>query len=810
MRRINAPDGSHPDGACYVPAISADGNFVAFESLATNLVSAPTTSQQIYVCNLTTGVVKRVSVSSTGATANDYCRRPCISADGRFIAFESEADNLVASGDTNDRGDVFVHDQTTGQTTLVTVNTSGVSARYGGQKPQISGDGRYVAFESTSSDLAGGSNPGMSVFVRDRVAAQTSRVSVTSAGASLKSGGSGASISADGRYVAFSSYDDTAVAADDKNSVWDVFVHDRVTKQTTLISRSSSGQIGDGQSGNTATQGAASISRDGRFVVFTSSANNLVPGMSGSHDHVYVRDRVTNETILVSIAADGFTTFGGGTMPTMAADGTTVAFVALFSDLAVVDLAAVGPVFPQYANGETSGFLNRTRIILRNSSSQPDAGQIRFQNSQGEAALVPVAGQLVSSVDYSISAWGTYELSTDGGGALQFGVVKVISNRGAFTKIQGTEAFQLLGHDVSLDSSAVRNGHLVFVSVNAAENTGVAIYNPGPTRVRIAADLLDKYGTVRSSKVLELPGWGQVSLFVDSPELFATFFQANPADFTGTLSMTAVSEEIIATVGLIQKKQSGALIAVPTSPYPRNHSIVTFPSISFPALIFPQFANGQVGDVRNRTRVILKNVSNTWGADGEIKFQDPKGNPVLVPVGGQNRSAVPYSLTYFDVLDMETDGTGHLQTGAILVTPGSGFLEGTGVFDILGNFVSVPTCPARPAHQLYASVTAQENTGIAIYNPDTSETTLSIRLLNQFGQEEALGQLTIAGRGQVAIFLDDSRLFQQFFAVQPGDFQGTINIRTTGGKLVAVLGLIQRRADGALMAVGSGENAYGQ
>ncbi len=239
------------------------------------------------------GTTQLVSTSSAGVQGDNDSHAPSVSADGRFVAFTSTADNLVP-GDTNLASDVFVRDRQTGVTERVSVSNngrqgdkdSGFLDLLGG--PSISADGRYVAFASDATNLVNQDrNNAADVFVRDRVAGTTTRVSVSSTGA--EASGSQPSISADGRFVAFLS--DSPIVAGDTNSTTDVYVHDRQTGVTELISHAPDGSAADGQSLSTPR-----LSADGRFVYFSSFAANLtaVPEDPANQDvDAFVFDRQT-------------------------------------------------------------------------------------------------------------------------------------------------------------------------------------------------------------------------------------------------------------------------------------------------------------------------------------------------------------------------------------------------------------------------------------------------------------------------------------------------------------------------------------
>ena len=269
-------------------AISADSRFVAFTSAAFNLVPEDTNkAYDVFVHDRETGVTERVSVASDGTQGNGRSAfPPAISADGRFVAFTSGASNLVPD-DTNDTYDVFVHDRETGVTERVSVASNetqadeGIVPSSGG--PSISGDGRFVAFLSAASDLVPeDTNDAGDVFVHDRQTGQTERVSVASDGTQGNSSSYGPSISFDGRFVAFTSGASNLVP-EDTNDTFDVFVHDRQRGVTERVSVASDGTQGNGRSAF-----PPAISADGRFVAFTSGASNLVPDDTNGLADVFV------------------------------------------------------------------------------------------------------------------------------------------------------------------------------------------------------------------------------------------------------------------------------------------------------------------------------------------------------------------------------------------------------------------------------------------------------------------------------------------------------------------------------------------
>jgi len=334
------------------PAISPDGRYVAFSSDASNLVAGDTNdSDDVFVHDRQTGQTTRVSVTSSGGQGNNESSYPAISDDGRYVAFQSLASNLV-TGDTNDSWDIFVHDRQTGQTSCVSVSPSGEVGTNYTFNPMLSGDGRYVVFYSYASNLVASDTNGKSdVFVRDMQLGQTFLVSVSSAGVQGNQGASTADISDDGRYVAFNSWS-TNLVTGDVNNKGDVFVHDRQTAETTRVALESD---------------FPSISGDGRYVAF-SSPSSLVAGDTNGWTDVFVIDRQTGETTAVSVNTSGVTGNGSSYQPNITADGRYVAFESVANDLVAGDSGAGYDVFVR--DRQTA----QTRRVSVNEAGQPASG----------------------------------------------------------------------------------------------------------------------------------------------------------------------------------------------------------------------------------------------------------------------------------------------------------------------------------------------------------------------------------------------------------------------------------------------------
>jgi len=335
-------------------AITPDGRYVAFVSDATNLPGGGKRSyDDVYVRDLRTGTTRIASIASDGSYGVGLPKQagevgclgadqPAISADGRYVAFTSCYVNLTGAGhDTNTGTDVFVHDMRTGKTTMVSVSSTGAQQKTEAWQSAISPDGRYVAFTSYDAGTLDGpacDNPleavgfgdvllcDAQVYVHDMKTARTWRVSATSDGKPGDSASYAPSISADDRYVVFTSESDNLVSNDTNRclptrpvSCPDVYLHDLKTGRNELASVALNGQaplgsspgqpLANGYSGGAPTGDAfypTTISADDRYVVFGSNAADLVPSTpAGIQLGIYVRDRVLGRTMRVSVDSAG-------------------------------------------------------------------------------------------------------------------------------------------------------------------------------------------------------------------------------------------------------------------------------------------------------------------------------------------------------------------------------------------------------------------------------------------------------------------------------------------------------------------------
>lgn len=320
--------------------MSDDGRFVAFFSSATNLVASDTNFRDdVFVRDRLLGITELVSVSSAGVQGDGHSQFPTISADGRYVAFASYATNLVP-GDTNQTWDCFVRDRLAGTTELVSLSSSGAIGDDSSGGARISADGRFVSFNSLSRNFfANDHNDTWDVFVRDRLAQTTELVSLSTSGATGDRQSDGSTISGDGRFVAFESQS-TDLVSSDSNGWQDVFVRDRLNGTTELVSFSQNGTQGNSFSF------LPVISRDGRFVAFGSAATNLDPlDTDGLYD-AFVRDRLAGTTEWVSRGNYGLQP--NGQMDehlAISGDGRFVAFSSQANDLVTGDTNATQDVF---------------------------------------------------------------------------------------------------------------------------------------------------------------------------------------------------------------------------------------------------------------------------------------------------------------------------------------------------------------------------------------------------------------------------------------------------------------------------------
>ena len=385
FERVSLSDaGVQGNGSSSAPSISADGRFVSFLSDASNLVAGDTNAAaDVFVYDRTTKLIERVSVSNAGvqgnapSASNSFIRGAApLSADGRYVTYHSFASNLI-SGDSNNSQDIFVYDRSTKLIERVSVSDAGVQGNGTSATPSLSADGRYVTFTSTASNLiAGDTNSGDDIFVYDRTTKVIERVSVTDAGLQVISSSSFPWLSANGRYVAFLSIG--VFVPGDTNGTNDIFVYDRTTKKIERVSVNDAGVEGNGSST------FPSLSGDGRFVAFRSSATNLGLGDTNVVDDIFVYDRTTKRISRVNVSDAGVQGDAFSLNTSLSGDGRYVSFSTASSTL---------------VSGDTNNFLDA--FIALNPLAPPgltlnlQAGQVYTDLNFG---LVPYPGTISGRV----------------------------------------------------------------------------------------------------------------------------------------------------------------------------------------------------------------------------------------------------------------------------------------------------------------------------------------------------------------------------------------------------------------------------
>ena len=350
--------------------LSGNGRYIVFQSDAPNLVPNDTNGvSDIFIYDRVSRKTRRVSVSSAEAQANGASFTPAVSADGRFVVFQSDATNLVG-GDTNAVRDIFIRDRSAGTTRRMSVSSAGAQADGESLSPSISADGEHVAFTSSATNLVTGDTNGTNdIFVRDRSSGKTRRVSITNGEAEAHGSSNLASLSADGRRVEFFS-DATNLVPGDTNGNVDVFVRFRDTGKTRRVSVSSSEAQSNGSSD------FAAISANGNFVAFVSTATNLVPGDSNAAADIFVRDISAGETRRVSISSGEAQANADSDVPAISADGRVVAFQSDATNLVGTDGNGTGDVFVRdRQSGKTR------RVSIRSNGTEGNAASFQAELS---------------------------------------------------------------------------------------------------------------------------------------------------------------------------------------------------------------------------------------------------------------------------------------------------------------------------------------------------------------------------------------------------------------------------------------------
>lgn len=377
-------------------SISGDGRFLVFVSAATNLAAGDSNDKDdVFLHDRMAGTTIRISQSATGEQGDDDSGSPVISEDGDHVAFESLASNLVFD-DTNNSQDIFLFHRLTGQIEMLSLSPEGIPGDGHSGRAGLSGAGRYVVFASAAANLVSNDRNGLQdVFLRDTELKSTTRLSVGRAGVESDGLSDRPAISRDGRYVAFHSAGATLVP-NDRNGAFDVFVYDRETSQLELASQTSSGLRGNDDSAH------PSISADGRFVAFQSWASNLEAGDANFASDVFLRDRQESLTRRISVGNNRAAGDADSRFPFISADGRYVVFESAATSLIQGDTGLASDIFlyDRLATKVSKLTFNALGLPAGNDSAQPRlSGDGRFVAFQSLAFnLVPGDGNAVSDI----------------------------------------------------------------------------------------------------------------------------------------------------------------------------------------------------------------------------------------------------------------------------------------------------------------------------------------------------------------------------------------------------------------------------
>jgi len=374
------------------PALSGNGRYVAFVSLASNLVhGAGGNRTDVFVRDRVAGTTRLVSVAADGSPGIGWSDTASISADGRYVVFESDASNLVA-GDTNDEYDIFVRDLRSRITERLSVSASGAQADEESFEPTISADGRYVAFGSFAHNLTPSSGVFEGIYVKDRQTGAVELATVNSREEPANALPYSPQISATGRFVAF-----TWRARNlPRQHSEDVYLRDRLRGTTRLVSRVPRDQANSVSLQAERESFSCGVSDNGRYVAFTSNASNLVPGGTKNlRSHIYLRDMRRGTTRLIDRGGDGLEAYGQAPNCALCGDSRFVAFVSGATNLVRGDINRNPDVFVW--NRST----HRIAVVSINSTGgqandAPDVWSLAISDSGGVVAFASYADNLVA------------------------------------------------------------------------------------------------------------------------------------------------------------------------------------------------------------------------------------------------------------------------------------------------------------------------------------------------------------------------------------------------------------------------------
>lgn len=542
-----------------VPHLSGDGRYVSFWSAADNLVPNDTNERaDAFVYDRQTCTTHRISVSSAGVQSDDTSYTGPLSADGRYAVFESAGSNLVAndiscdfSSQVSECFDIFVHDLQTGQTVRVSIASDGTPANDGSYNPRISSDGRYIVFDSPTTNLVSDdTNHTNDVFVHDRDAdndgifdeagaIETIRVSVAQDGTEANAYSWGGTISGDGRYVAFMSRATNLVSGTyspcfvgtTPSTCQEIFVRDMQDGSLTRVT------IGLNDAPPNDDAGGA-LSNNGRYVVFDTYASNLVSGDTNNRADVFVHDLEMGQTQRISVGYDGSQTSADSHNPAVSGNGRYVAFQSEAENLVEGGISVAPQIFVRDLE------MGQTVVVSRNADGIEGNNGSGFSNISLDGAMIA----FVSNSSNLVS--GDNGLYQD-----VFAVYREMS-----PPSQPPEAPTLLA---PADNATLSDPRPEFTWDTVIGATGyemqldttnppaTSVYNDSDTSYTPDSDLADGiyYWRVQAQQNAEVSTWSTIrTLTIDTPPATPTLIApadgASTTDATPTFSWNAVTDAV--------------------------------------------------------------------------------------------------------------------------------------------------------------------------------------------------------------------------------------------------------------------------
>ena len=471
--------GAEPDAPATRGRVSGDGLLVVFESSAANLAAGDSNGVgDVFVRDRSTGTTRIVSVDGFGFFGTQESANARISADGRYVAFESWSDEWDPN-DTNGWLDVYVKDLLAGTMERVSVDSAGQEAFRASRSASISADGRFVAFDSRAQLAPGDSNFNVDdVYLRDRQLGTTVLVSVDSSGAQGVGPSRNPSVSADGRYVAFES--SAALDPLDVNGIPDVYVRDVVAGTTRLVSAHPLQGVGDDASF------APAISGDGRFVVFESDATNLSSAPDTNHTRdVFLWDAIGGVPERISAGPGGVQADGPSLRATISADGARIGFESYAQNLVAGDVNGLPDAF---VFDRVDGVTSRASLDGENLEANDASSYVEFSGDGAVVVFTSLATNFVAPdtnlgedvfVRTAVPRWSAYCAGDGVGTPCPCGNDSVLgAGRGCLNSLglggrlvaQGEAS---VGADsLVLSASGLPNSTAVFVQGTDVENGG--------------------------------------------------------------------------------------------------------------------------------------------------------------------------------------------------------------------------------------------------------------------------------------------------------------------------------------------------